>query len=94
MTPTRGDIDMTTRLWIDMIGWVGAMLLLAAYALVTTERWRGRSFRFQLCNAFGSACLIANTVYYRAYPSAVVNVVWVMIAVFALASARRIRQGR
>ncbi len=83
---------MTTRLWIDMIGWVGAMLLLTAYVLVSTERWRGRSFRFQLCNALGSACLIANTVYYKAYPSAAVNIVWVVIAVWALSGTKRIRE--
>lgn len=83
---------MTTKLWIDMIGWVGAALLLTAYALVTTERWRGRSFRFQLCNALGSTCLIANTVYYEAYPSATVNIVWVVIAICALSGTRRISE--
>ena len=83
---------MTTSLWIDMIGWVGAALLLTAYVLVSTERWRGRSFRFQLSNALGSACLIANTIYYEAYPSAVVNIVWVVIAICTLTGTRRISE--
>lgn len=83
---------MTMQLWIDIIGWIGAAFLLAAYAMVSTERWRGRSFRFQLCNAIGSAGLIANTIYYQAYPSAAVNVVWIVIAISALTGARRADQ--
>ena len=83
---------MTTVPWIDVIGWIGAALLLVAYALVSTERWRGRSFRFQLCNALGSVCLIANTAYHGAYPSMAVNVVWVVIAMYALGTGKRIEQ--
>lgn len=82
---------MTTGQWIDVIGWIGAALLLTAYGLVSSERWRGRSFRFQLCNAVGSVCLIANTAYYGAYPSMAVNVVWVVIALYALGTAGRVK---
>jgi len=83
---------MTTEQWIDTIGWIGAAFLLLAYALVSMERWRGRSFRFQLCNAIGSACLIANSTYYEAYPSSAVNVVWVVIAIGILVGM--VRTGR
>jgi hypothetical protein len=89
---TKGGMGMTTEQWLDLIGWIGAVLLLTAYALVSTERWRGRSFRFQLCNALGSGCLIANTAYYGAYPSTAVNVVWVVIALYALGHATRVER--
>jgi hypothetical protein len=75
----------------DAIGWIGAALLLTAYAMVSFHRLRPDSLRYQLANAVGSCCLIVNTVYYRAYPSAFVNVVWILIAVLATVRAQRTR---
>ncbi|MFQ5490872.1 MAG: hypothetical protein ACE5GE_09145 [Phycisphaerae bacterium] len=75
---------MTVEWMIDVLGWVGAGLLLLAYAMVSAERWRGGSFKFQSLNVAGSVLLIVNTVHYGAYPSAVVNAVWIGIAVYTL----------
>ncbi len=70
--------------WIDLIGWIGAGALLVAYALVSTKRVDGGSTSYQSLNAMGSVFLMANTVYYGAYPSAFVNIIWLGIAIFAL----------
>jgi hypothetical protein len=78
---------------IDFAGWTGAGILLVAYALVSFDKLRGESFRYQFLNALGSLLLIINTVYYRADPSAFVNVVWIVIALLASARARS-RQSR
>jgi hypothetical protein len=40
-------------------------------------------------NIVGSACLIVNTLYHHAIPSAVVNVIWVFIALVALVRKKR-----
>jgi hypothetical protein len=74
----------------DPAGWAGALALLLAYAAVSFRRLRPDSGLYQLLNAVGSLLLIVNTVYYRAYPSAFVNVVWIAIAIvsWARASAR------
>jgi hypothetical protein len=69
----------------DVLGWIGAALLLGAYALVSTKKLEGDSVTFQLLNLLGSAFLIVNSAYYGAYPSVGVNVVWIGIAVFAIA---------
>lgn len=69
---------------IDLIGWIGAGALLVAYALVSTKRVDGQSTSYQSLNAMGSVFLMANTVYYGAYPSAFVNIIWLGIAVYAL----------
>ena len=55
---------------IDVIGWIGAVAILVAYALVSTTTLEGNSTPYQLVNLAGGACLIVNTIYYRAYPVA------------------------
>jgi hypothetical protein len=72
-----------TRLSVDVVGWLGAGLLLIAYGMVSFKRLRADSGYYQLLNAVGSSFLIVNTVYYRAYPSAFVNLIWIIIAIAA-----------
>lgn len=79
---------MTFDLVIDILGWFGAAALLIAYALISRGRFTGASVPYQILNAVGSAGLIVNTVYYGAYPSTFVNVVWIAIAVYMLARVR------
>ena len=69
---------------IDLIGWAGSILVVAAYISVSYERFKLSPRLFQLLNAGGSICLIANTVYYHAYPSAMVNIIWLIIAIVSL----------
>lgn len=72
------------ELIIDTIGWLGAVLVLYAYFMVSTKKLAGDSLHFQAANISGAFCLIINTYYHHAYPSAVVNVIWIGIALFAL----------
>lgn len=72
-----------TRFAVDLAGWLGAGLLLLAYGLVSFQKLRADSIHYQLLNAAGSCGLIVNTAYYRAYPSAFVNVIWIIIAIVA-----------
>lgn len=79
---------MNTRLIVDGIGWVGAVMLLIAYALVSLRGVRGTSAAFQLLNIAGGALLIVNSAYYGAYPSAFLNLVWIGIAIASIARGR------
>ena len=72
------------KLWIDILGWVGSVEVIAAYGLNSYQRIKSDSLIFQLLNLTGAAFLIVNTIYYGAYPSTVINIVWVVIAVAAL----------
>ena len=69
---------------IDALGWCGAVVVLLAYALVSTRRVEGDSVLYQMLNIVGAALLITNTVYLGAYPSAFVNVIWIAIAGYSL----------
>jgi hypothetical protein len=72
------------QLVIELIGWTGMLLYVAAYALVSSGRTSGVSPKFQLMNLIGAVGVATNAVYYGAYPSAAVNVVWFFIAAATL----------
>lgn len=84
---------MNGHLWFDAIGWTGAALLLIAYAMVSSKKVEGNSVVYQLFNIIGSLLLAANTIFYRAYPSSFVNLIWMAIAVFSIATSRRLSSG-
>lgn len=75
-------------LLIEFMGWAGAAAVLVAYALVSTERVTSRSWSYQLLNISGAAGLVINSAWYGAIPSAVVNVIWIGIGVYALTAKR------
>jgi hypothetical protein len=79
---------MLQDLVIDTMGWIGAIAILLAYALVSAKKVPGDSVLYQGLNLAGSALLIVNSFYYGAFPSVAVNVVWIGIAAFALIRAR------
>jgi hypothetical protein len=81
---------MNNYVWFDAIGWVGALALLIAYALVSFKRLEGDSVTFQFLNISGSILLAANTIFYGSYPSTFVNLIWAGIAVFSIALRRRL----
>jgi hypothetical protein len=80
------------NLAVDVLGWVGAAALLSAYGLVSAQRLKGDSVRYQVLNLAGGALLIVNSLYYGAFPSVGVNVVWIGIALFTLWQVRRVRR--
>ncbi len=69
---------------IDILGWIASVLIVGAYFLNIRGRWSAQSKWYILCNLVGGAFFIINTAYHGAYPSALVNVVWVIIAIFSL----------
>jgi hypothetical protein len=84
---------MNNHIWFDAIGWTGAALLLVAYAMVSSKKLEVDSTAYQLLNIIGSVFLVANTIFYRAYPSSFVNVIWAGIAIFSIAARRRLSSG-
>ena len=84
---------MNNHVWFDAIGWTGAALLLVAYAMVSSKKLEVDSTAYQLLNIIGSVFLVANTIFYRAYPSSFVNVIWAGIAIFSIATRRRLSSG-
>ncbi len=69
---------------IDLIGWAGVILVLAAYGLMSISYLDGNSLSYQLLNAAGAAMLVVNSIYLGAYPSVGVNAAWAAIALVML----------
>ncbi len=71
---------MTLESWmVDGLGWIGSALLIVAYFQNSRNKMNAQSVVYQVLNVIGSFLLIINTVYYGAYPSSAVNIVWVFI---------------
>jgi hypothetical protein len=82
---------MTVGLFMEVVGWIGAVLILAGYAFLTAGKVTAKSVSYQAMNVVGAAGFIANGVWHKAWPSAILNIIWVGIGVVALISiyARR-----
>ena len=81
------------KAFIEIVGWIGAALVLLAYGLLSAHKLNGRSATYQLMNIGGSVGLVINTGYNGAIPSTVVNIIWMAIGAHALwRNARKPRE--
>jgi hypothetical protein len=78
---------------INLLGWIGAAVLLLAYWLVSTQKTAGDSRTYQVMNLLGATLVLANSLYYGAYPSVGVNAAWIAIGAFTLAKQASARAG-
>lgn len=72
------------KLFIDILGWVASISILAAYALNSYQKIKSDSYTFLILNIFGGVCFVIYTFYLKAYANTFLNVVWVIIAIPAL----------
>ena len=77
------------ELAIEAIGWVAALLILGAYALLSAGKLTARDRAYQLMNVVGAAGFILNSGWNGAIPSAALNVVWMGIGIVALVRITR-----
>ena len=69
---------------VEVAGWAGASLILLGYLLITTGKLTGQSALYQWINVAGAAGFIVNGWWHGALPSAVLNVIWLLIGAVAL----------
>jgi len=72
---------------IELTGWTGALLVLLAYALLTLQRLTSASASYRWLNVAGSVGLVINSVWNGAFPSAFLNVVWLVLTLYSLTKA-------
>ncbi len=68
-------------------GWIGVVLILTAYALLTFEALDAGDWAFHALNAVGSLGIIADALAQRNWQPAVLNVVWFGLATFGILSS-------
>lgn len=85
-------MSAAAQVLITLAGWSGAICSVVAYGLVTMKRITPDSAAFQLLNLLGAGLLSVSSTVHGAWPSAVVNVIWVGIGVLALRTIWRRRK--
>ena len=72
------------NLFVEVVGWAGASLILLAYLLLSAGKLTGHSIVYQAMNVVGAAGFIINGWWHGALPSAVLNIIWMLIGTIAL----------
>lgn len=70
--------------FVESIGWIGAALITGAYFLNINGKIKSTSALYIISNLVGGIFFTINTFVHQAYPSMIVNIIWVFIAVAAL----------
>lgn len=78
------DITYNRDMFSEIVGWIGAFLVIAAYFLVSTKKLSPTSTTYQLMNLLGALGVGVNVLVQKAYPSLAIQIVWGLIALFAL----------
>jgi hypothetical protein len=76
------------RILIEVLGWIGSILIVGSYALNITGRLAANNKIYVVANIIGGVFFVVNTYYHEAYPSRLVNVIWVIIAIVMLSKKR------
>lgn len=72
------------ELLIEILGWIASILIVGCYGLNLWGKLKANSTTYVWCNMVGGLFFVVNTYVHKAYPSMMVNVVWVIIAVSML----------
>jgi len=71
-------------LMVEVAGWAAAVIILASYVLVSSNRLTGQSRPYQWMNVVGSALFVINSGWHGALPSAVLNTIWCAVGLYTL----------
>jgi hypothetical protein len=67
-----------------LVGWYGAGAILVAYTFVSFGIVKSDSLIYQLLNLTGGLGIVVISLGKKAYQPAVVNIVWTVVAIFAV----------
>jgi hypothetical protein len=70
----------------EVIGAIGASLLLFSFYRTSIGKWSGKSIWFELDNLVAAACMITYAISKDAYISIVLNIIWAFVAIRGLSS--------
>ena len=78
--------------WFEAAGWIGTILLILAYFLLSTEVIR-EGMLFQVLNVIGATGLLLSAVEKQNYPAVVLEIAWILIGGYAIGKIlRRLRR--
>jgi hypothetical protein len=77
-------ITLSMKVLVEVVGWVGALMMLSAYVLLTLGRLKSQSPWYHWLNIVSGAGLIVNSGWNGADPSVCINVVWLIIGLYGV----------
>ncbi|MCE2656473.1 MAG: hypothetical protein LW602_08435 [Sediminibacterium sp.] len=80
---------ITYEPYIEIMGWIASLLIVGSYALNITGKLPASSKTYVLANIIGGIFFVVNTYYHKAYPSMLVNVIWVIIAIYMISKKKK-----
>jgi hypothetical protein len=72
------------EIFVQIVGWIGAFLVVLAYFLVSYKKVQGDNRVYQLMNLIGAIGVGINASYQAAWPSFAIQIMWGIIAIVAL----------
>ena len=75
---------MDTESIIEISGWLGVIFYVFAYLLLSIGVLKANSYRFHFLNILGATGLITDSAWYGDKPNLAVNVIWLIIGIFAI----------
>jgi len=67
--------------FMQIVGILGAALLLLAYFKSSSNKWGSNELRYQMINLFGATLICVNTLYFTVYGPFILNFFWALIAI-------------
>lgn len=77
-----------TMLVFDIIGWVGSIMVVLAYFLLSSKRIKP-GLTYQLLNLFAAILMAVGLFPRNAWFSFAVQIVWALVAIFAIAKMKK-----
>ncbi len=78
-----------TSIFVEMVGWYGALAIIVAYALLQFGLFRVDNLLYQLLNLTGSIGIIVDTIRKKDYQPMVLNFIWLIVAAVAIVGSAR-----
>lgn len=80
------------HVFITSLGWIGALVCVTAYGLVSRGTWSASSTRYQVANTIGALLLCVVAARSQVWPSVASNIAWALIGAHALTAVVRGRR--
>lgn len=72
------------EIFYNILAVVGSVLLLFGFYRVNTGKWSNKSFWYEFDNFLGAVMIIIYQIYYHAFVSVAVNMIWGAVALTGL----------
>ncbi|MBS3147772.1 hypothetical protein J4219_02725 [Candidatus Woesearchaeota archaeon] len=79
---------------IDLVGFVGALLILLAFWLVTRKVVHPESFSYLSLNLLGALLLGVETYRRASYAALSLNIIWALVALYGIFLARKRKEAK